>query len=78
MAFLDYMLRPEVVAATTNYTGYASANAAATAFVDPAIAADPAVYPDAETMSRLYTPKPQTPEQETELLRIWTDIKSGS
>lgn len=78
MVFLDYMLRPEVVAATTNYTGYASANAAATAFVDPAIVADPAVYPDAETLARLYTPAPQTPEQESELLRIWTDIKSGS
>lgn len=78
MMFLDYMLRPEVVAATTNYTGYASANAAATAFVDPAIAADPAVYPDEETLARMYTPTPQTPEQESELVRIWTDIKSGS
>jgi len=78
MVFLDYMLRPEVVAATTNYTGYASANAAATAFVDPAIAADPAVYPDEETLARMYTPTPQTPEQESELVRIWTDIKSGS
>lgn len=78
MVFLDYMLRPEVVAATTNYTGYASANAAATAFVDPSIAADPAVYPDAETLARMYTPKPQTPEQESELVRIWTDIKSSS
>lgn len=78
MIFLDYMLRPEVVAAATNYTGYASANAAATAFVDPAIAADPAVYPDAETLSRMYTPTAQTPEQESALIRIWTDIKSGS
>ena len=43
------MLRPEVIAACTNYTGYANANAAAMPFVDPAITSDPAIYPDAET-----------------------------
>lgn len=76
--FADYMLRPEVIAACTNLTGYANANKAATAFVDPAIAADPAIYPDAETLSRLYTPKPQTPEQDTAINRAWTEIKTGS
>ncbi len=76
--FADYLLRPEVIAACTNLTGYANANKAATAFVDPAIAADPAIYPDAETLSRLYTPKPQTPEQDTAINRAWTEIKTGS
>ncbi len=47
--FLDFMLRPEVIARATNFTGYANANRSATALVDPAIAADPAIYPDAET-----------------------------
>lgn len=75
--FLDYMLRPEVAAACTNFTGYASVNAAAKAFVDPAILADPAVYPDAVAMARLYTPLPQTPEQESDLNRAWTEIKTG-
>lgn len=75
--FMDYLLRPEVIAACTNYIGYANANQAATALVDPAIAGDPAIYPDAETLSRLYTPLPQTPEQEQMLTRIWTEIKTG-
>ncbi|MFN0114198.1 MAG: polyamine ABC transporter substrate-binding protein [Paracoccaceae bacterium] len=75
--FLDYMLRPEVIAACTNFTGYANANKAATAFVDPAIVADPAVYPDAETLGRMYTPTPQTEEQDREILRAWTEIKAG-
>lgn len=75
--FLDYMLRPEVAAACTNYTGYANANAAATALVDPEIAADPAVYPDATVMARLYTPRTQTEEQDREITRIWTEIKAG-
>jgi putrescine transport system substrate-binding protein len=52
-------------------------NKAAMPFVDPAIAADPAVYPDAEAMARLYTPIPQTAEQESDLNRAWTEIKTG-
>jgi putrescine transport system substrate-binding protein len=75
--FINYMLRPEVIAACTDYTGYANANAAATALVDPAIAADPAVYPNAETMARLFTPRPQTEDQDRELNRVWIEIKTG-
>ena len=76
-AFLDYMLRPEVIAACTNFTGYGNANLASRPFIDEAILNDPAIYPDAETLARMYTPTPQTPEQERELTRIWTQIKAG-
>lgn len=75
--FLDYMLRPDVIAKCTNFIGYANANKAATPLVDTAISGDPAVYPDAETRSRLYTPKPLTPEQEEAMTRVWTEIKTG-
>lgn len=75
--FIDYLLRPEVVAACTNTTGYASANKAALPFVDPAIAADPAVYPDATAIARMYTALPQTMEQESDMTRAWTEIKTG-
>ena len=75
--FIDYLLRPEVIAACSNYTGYANANSASTPFLDEALASDPAIYPDAETLSRMYTTQPQTPEQERELTRIWTQIKAG-
>lgn len=75
--FLNYMLRPEVVAAATNFIGYANANKAATALVDPSISGDPAVYPDAATKERLFTLAPMTPEQEEALTRTWTEIKTG-
>lgn len=75
--FMDFMLRPDVIAKCTNFIGYANANKAATALVDPAIAGDPAVYPDADTLARLYTPRPLTPEQEEALTRVWTEIKTG-
>lgn len=75
--FLDFMLRPEVIAACSNFTGYANANLAATAFVNPAISSDPAVYPDAVAKSRMYTPLPQTLQQESDMTRAWTEIKTG-
>lgn len=75
--FMNYLLRPEVAAAGTNYTGYANANAASRALIDPAILADPAIFPDAATMARLYTPGVQTPEQEREIMRVWSEMKAG-
>src|SRR5690606_7538448 len=44
-AFINYILEPEVAADVTNYVWYANPNAAADAFVDPEILADPAIYP---------------------------------
>lgn len=51
--FLDFVLRPEQHARLTNYIYYPSPNALAAEFIDPDILDDPAVYPDAETLSRL-------------------------
>ncbi|MBX9456274.1 MAG: polyamine ABC transporter substrate-binding protein [Rhizobium sp.] len=75
--FLDFMLRPEVIAKCTNFTFYANANSKAKPLVDPAIAANPAIYPDQATMDRLYTPQAMTEEQNRILTRVWTDVKSG-
>lgn len=75
--FIDYLLRPEVIAACTNFTGYGNPNLAATAFVDPDIAADPAIYPDDAAKSRMYVPQTPSDEQERELLRAWQLIKTG-
>ena len=76
-AFLEFMLKPEVIAGATNYTSYANANLASKPFVDPAILADPAVYPDAEIIKRLWAPKALGEEQDRALTRAWTTIKSG-
>ena len=75
--FIDYLMQPEVIAACSNFTGYANANAAATEFVDEAIRNDPAVYPDEATKARLWAPEPTTDEQDRAVTRIWTEIKAG-
>lgn len=76
-AFLDYLLRPEVIASCTKATGYANANKAANALIDPAILADPAIYPDEETMSRMWAPRSLSPDQNRAITRAWVTIKSG-
>ena len=75
--FLDFMLRPEVIARASNYIGYANANRSATALVDPAITADPAIYPDAATMERLEPSVILSPKLERRRSRAWTKIKTG-
>ncbi|MBI2718097.1 MAG: polyamine ABC transporter substrate-binding protein [Rhizobiales bacterium] len=75
--FLEYMLQPEVIAKATNFTNYANGNAASKKFVDPAVLADPAVYPDEATIKRLWPLKALSEEQEREMTRAWQAIKSG-
>lgn len=76
-AFLEFMLQPEVIAGCTNYISYANANLASKPFVDPAILADPAVYPDDETIRRLFALQAFSEEQDRALTRAWSTIKSG-
>lgn len=75
--FLNYLMEPEVAAKCSNFTNYANGNIKSKPFLDPAVASNPAVYPDAETMGRLFTPQALTEEQERALTRVWTDVKSG-
>ena len=75
--FLNYLLRPEVIAAFTNFTGYANPNASATPLVLPEYVNDPAIYPDAETRQRLHVTYIAGPKIERLRTRAWTRAKSG-
>lgn len=75
--FLNYMLRPEVIAASSNYIGYANANKSATPLVDPSLTADTAIYPDEKTLLRLQTTEVLAPKEERKRSRTWTKIKTG-
>jgi putrescine transport system substrate-binding protein len=75
--FLEHLLDPEVIAKCTNFTNYANGNLASKKFVDPAVLANPAVYPDEVVIKRLWAPKPFTEDQDREMTRAWQAIKSG-
>lgn len=75
--FLDYMMRPEVIAKATNDIGYANANEKATPLVDPAISGNPALYPDQSRLANIYTIGLRTAEGTRVLQREFTRAKTG-
>ena len=54
-ALIDYLQKPEVAAKNSNFISYANGNLASQTLIDKAILDDRTIYPDAATMSTLYT-----------------------
>jgi putrescine transport system substrate-binding protein len=75
--FLDYLMRPEVIASITNYVAYANANSKATELVDESIRNDPGIYPSEETIAKLVDPRTLPDDEARARVRAWTSIKSG-
>ena len=73
-AFLDYILEPEVNAKIVDGIRYASPNRAARRFIDPAILADPAVYPSDEALARCELIE-DIGDATTTMDEYWTEIK---
>jgi putrescine transport system substrate-binding protein len=75
--FLNYMMRPEVAAAATNYIYYANGNEASKQFVNKDILEDPAIYPDAETQKRMFPAVVRSEDVQRVITREWTKLKTG-
>jgi putrescine transport system substrate-binding protein len=76
-AFIEYLLRPEVAASNSNLVAYANGNLASQKFIDTAVLDDRSIYPDATTMSRLYTVSARDQKSQRLVNRLWTKIKTG-
>jgi putrescine transport system substrate-binding protein len=75
--FLDFLMRPDVIAGISNYVSYPNANAASQAQVDPAITGDPMITPTKETIdTKLFGLAVLTPEVMKKYNDVWTDLKS--
>lgn len=69
--FIDYLLRPQVIAKISNTVGYANANLKAGEFMSESIKSNPAVVPSTQALSRSL-PIPILSEQDQqEITRIW-------
>ena len=75
--FINYIMRPEVIAKASNYVFYANGNLASQELLDDEVIGDPAVYPDAETMEKLYTTLPYDPRTQRLVTRLWTRVMTG-
>ena len=76
-AFMDYLMKPEVMAEIVNYVQFPSGNSAATPMVDEAIRNDPGIYPSEATMAKLYAFPDLPAKVQRGMTRSWTTIKSG-
>jgi putrescine transport system substrate-binding protein len=76
-AFMDYILRPEVIAQATNYVTYPNAVPASLEFVDAEIKGDPNVYPPDEVRERLFSKTPWDQRVQRFVTRLWTTITTG-
>ncbi|HKM74554.1 MAG TPA: extracellular solute-binding protein, partial [Stellaceae bacterium] len=77
LRFIDYLLRPAVIADITNAVAYPNPNLPATVLVKPEIRDDPAVYPPEDVRRRFYVDLPAPPDYERARTRAWTRLKSG-
>ncbi|MDF5808886.1 extracellular solute-binding protein [Pseudomonas aeruginosa] len=76
-AFLDYLLRPEVVAPISDYVAYANPNKAADGLISAELRDNPNVYPPEEVQARLYSVEMLPPKLERLRTRTWSKIKTG-
>jgi putrescine transport system substrate-binding protein len=76
-AFINFMLRPEIAAANTNYVFYASGNLSALELIDDEVKNDPSIYPTPEVAAKLYTLNAHSPQYDELLTRSFTRVKTG-
>jgi spermidine/putrescine transport system substrate-binding protein len=73
--FINYLLRPDVSASISNFTGYSSPNRAAYPFIDEELLADESIYPPDSVLERLEFMK-DVGDATRIYNRVWNEIKS--
>jgi putrescine transport system substrate-binding protein len=77
-AFMNYLLRPDVMAGISNYVHYANGNEQADGLIDPAIKSDTKVYPSPEMMGKLFALEAMPLNIDRIRTRVWNKIRTGS
>lgn len=75
--FIDFLLRPDIIAEISNAVWYPNAVPASTPLIDPEIVNDSSIYPSAEVKSRLYMYTVMPPAVARAQSRTWAEVKSG-
>lgn len=76
-AFINYILRPDVIARISNVIGYPNPNKDATELVSPEIRNDPNMYISGEARRSLFALEPVSNATERVRTRVWTSIKTS-
>lgn len=75
--FINYLMRPDVIAKASNYLYYANGNIDSQPLLEDDVIHDLAIYPDDQTMNNLFVAMSRTPKVRRVMNRLWQKIKSG-
>ena len=75
--FIGFALRPEIAAETAGYIGFATANLAAVALLNPAMRDNPAIYPPDTVRARFTMERVYTLAETRAFARAWLRMKTG-
>jgi putrescine transport system substrate-binding protein len=77
LMFIDFVLRPEVMAGITNTVRYANAVPASRPMIRPELLADTNIFPTPEQMAAFFTIGPVPQAAARERTRMWARFKAG-
>lgn len=78
LAFINFVLRPDIMARITDATRYPNAIPATRALVQPELLDDPNVFPTDAIARRFFTIGPSTQANDRARTRLWARFKAGS
>ena len=76
-AFIDFLLRPEVMAGVTSQVRYPNAVPASRPLVEQAVREDPSVYPSSAALAATFVAGTPSPQGERARSRLWSRFKAG-
>ncbi|EJN27056.1 spermidine/putrescine-binding periplasmic protein [Pseudomonas sp. GM79] len=76
-AFINYLLKPEVIAQVSNSVGYANPNPGSDKLMEQSIRTDASVYPPQAVLDKTYVSIELPPNIQRLMTRSWTKVKSG-
>jgi putrescine transport system substrate-binding protein len=77
LAFIDFLLQPDVMAAITNKVRYANAVPASRPMIRPELLADTNIFPTPAQMAAFFTIGPVPQAAERQRTRMWARFKAG-
>ncbi|MFK3776498.1 polyamine ABC transporter substrate-binding protein [Pseudomonas sp. NPDC089406] len=77
LAFINYLLDPQVIAKVSATVGYANANLEAKQHMDASLIDNPEIYPPQEVLDKLYVSSTPSPQIMRVMTRSWSKIKSN-
>jgi putrescine transport system substrate-binding protein len=76
-AFINYLLKPEVMADISNYVWYPNGVPASKPLLDEEISSNPSIYPSEEVQAKLFPLTVHGPKITRLQTRFWANLKAG-